>query len=178
MHDRQLSTQNHNVTACRASPNLRERSTLAAKLFAGDSSQALAAVYHACMTIEVIDNWLQSFSLGEHLHMHVVAVLTEIPPHVVRDLLDDPSFSICEYSSTPGEARILMAAPVAGKASRSVALKSTLVERSTPFARYVIAHELAHAHLYNAGSHEHDDPEHAADALAAQWGFPRPATRS
>jgi hypothetical protein len=38
----------------------------------------------------------------------------------------------------------------------------------------VIAHELAHAHLRNQGRFPGDDPEHAADALAAGWGFPRP----
>jgi hypothetical protein len=40
--------------------------------------------------------------------------------------------------------------------------------------RWVIAHELAHAHLRNGGRWLGDDPEHAADALAAGWGFPRP----
>jgi hypothetical protein len=38
----------------------------------------------------------------------------------------------------------------------------------------VIAHELAHAHLRNGGRHPEEDPEHAADSLAADWGFPRP----
>jgi hypothetical protein len=42
------------------------------------------------------------------------------------------------------------------------------------FVRWVIAHELAHAHLRNCGRWEGDDPEHAADDLAARWGFPRP----
>ena len=37
--------------------------------------------------------------------------------------------------------------------------------------RYVIAHELAHAVLRNGGRWGSDDPEEAADALAAQWGF-------
>jgi Zn-dependent peptidase ImmA (M78 family) len=40
--------------------------------------------------------------------------------------------------------------------------------------QYVIAHELAHAHLRNGGRWEGDDPERAADALAAEWGFTRP----
>jgi len=55
-------------------------------------------------------------------------------------------------------------------------LKRTLRLRPQPFVRYVIAHELAHAHLRNRGRWEAEDPEHAADALAAEWGFPRPYT--
>ena len=62
----------------------------------------------------------------------------------------------------------------AGGAGRSVVLKRTLRRRPEPFVRYVIAHEFAHAYLRNAGRWPGDDPEHAADALAAEWGFPRP----
>ena len=40
---------------------------------------------------------------------------------------------------------------------------------------YVIAHEFAHAYLRNGGWGEILDREEAADALAAHWGFPRPA---
>ena len=54
-------------------------------------------------------------------------------------------------------------------------LKRTLRTGRRPFVRWVIAHELAHAHLRNGGRWPGDDPEHAADALAAGWGFPRPA---
>ena len=128
------------------------------------------------MTSETVDNWLNSFTLGEHMRAHVVIVLAAVPHHVLHDLVHDPAFSICEYNPMPGQAQIIMAAPGAGKASRAVALKSTLVKRSASFARYVIAHELAHAHLYNAGRHADEDPEHAADDLAAQWGFPRPSS--
>jgi hypothetical protein len=38
----------------------------------------------------------------------------------------------------------------------------------------VIAHELAHAHLRNRGRWVGDDPEVAADSLAADWGWPKP----
>jgi hypothetical protein len=61
-----------------------------------------------------------------------------------------------------------------GSGGRSVVLKRTLTRRPLPFVRYVIAHELAHAHLRNAGRFPGEDPEHAADALAAEWGFPKP----
>ena len=41
----------------------------------------------------------------------------------------------------------------------------------------LIAHELAHAHLRNGGYGAITDPEHAADALAAEWGFGKVARR-
>ena len=42
------------------------------------------------------------------------------------------------------------------------------------FLGSLLAHELAHAYLRNEGRWPGDDPEAAADALAAEWGFPRP----
>ena len=65
--------------------------------------------------------------------------------------------------------------PWAARSSRSVVLKRTLRRGPTDFVRYVIAHELAHAHLRNGGRYPGEDPEAAADALAAEWGFPRPS---
>jgi predicted SprT family Zn-dependent metalloprotease len=56
-----------------------------------------------------------------------------------------------------------------------VVLKRTLLFRSVAFTRYIIAHELAHAHLRNRGRTDQEDPEFAADSLAADWGFPRPS---
>lgn len=132
-------------------------------------------MYDASMTFETVETWLNTFTLGEHMRAHVVTVVSAIPYDVLHDLVHDPAFSICEYNPKPGAAQILMASPGAGRASRSVALKSTLIKRPASFAHYVIAHELAHAHLYNAGRHADEDPEHAADALAEQWGFPRPS---
>jgi hypothetical protein len=69
-----------------------------------------------------------------------------------------------------------MACPVdvVWKGSRSVVLRRRLAECAEDFAHYVIAHELAHAHLWNGGWGEISDPEDAADALAASWGFARP----
>jgi hypothetical protein len=63
---------------------------------------------------------------------------------------------------------------VRGRPGRAVVLKRTLRAKNDSFVRWVIAHELAHAHLHNAGRWPGDDPEHAADALAEDWGFPRP----
>ena len=61
-----------------------------------------------------------------------------------------------------------------GNGSRCVVLKRRLADCPEAFAHYVIAHELAHAYLRNGGWEEIDDPEAAADAVAASWGFPKP----
>ena len=69
-----------------------------------------------------------------------------------------------------------MACPRPGSnGSRSVILKPRLAECEENFAHYVIAHELAHAYLRNGGWGNIEDPELAADALAAMWGFGRPS---
>jgi hypothetical protein len=61
-----------------------------------------------------------------------------------------------------------------GSGSRCVVLKPRLADCSEAFACYVIAHEFAHAFLRNGGWDAITDPEEAADALAASWGFERP----
>lgn len=58
----------------------------------------------------------------------------------------------------------------------SVVLKRNLRDRSVSFVRCVIAHELAHAHLRNRGRFPGDDPELAADSLAAAWGVSQAAS--
>ena len=63
-----------------------------------------------------------------------------------------------------------------GSGSRSVVLKPRLAVCPEAFAHSVIAHELAHAYLHNGGWGEIDDPEAAADAMAASWGFSKPVT--
>jgi hypothetical protein len=70
--------------------------------------------------------------------------------------------------------QVPMRLPVRNRASRSVVLKRTLRNRTESFVTWLIAHELAHAHLRHAGRFPGEDPEHAADALAAEWGFPKP----
>jgi hypothetical protein len=123
-----------------------------------------------------IDGWLGEFALHEQLASHVAEVFGALPPAVRDDLMNDPAFVIWDYEPGPG---VVMHVPVRmpagrGGAGRSVVLKRTMLLRPVGFVRWVIAHELAHAHLRNAGRWEGDDPEHAADALAAGWGFPKP----
>lgn len=57
--------------------------------------------------------------------------------------------------------------------SRCIVLKPRLEHCSHEFSRYIIAHEFAHAYLYNGGWGEITDREDAADALANHWGFPK-----
>ena len=122
------------------------------------------------MTAE-IELWLRPFALDERLHAHAAEVIASLPPSVRDDLMGDPAFAMCDYQPGPG---VVMHVPVRLPPSRTVVLKRTLLTRSETFVRWVIAHELAHAHLRNAGRWPGDDPEHAADALAEGWGFPRP----
>jgi hypothetical protein len=124
-----------------------------------------------------IHDWLSRFGLDAALHHEVAGVLVTLPSHVRDDFVDDPRFTFFDYDPGPGR---VMHVPVSlpraggGGASRSVVLKRTLTRRPPAFVRYVIAHELAHAHLRNGGRYPGEDAEYAADALAAEWGFPRP----
>jgi hypothetical protein len=120
-------------------------------------------------------DWLSRFKLDTFLCDHVAGVLGCLPVHVREDFLCDPSFVLFDYEPGPGvTAHVPVGLPARSRAGRSVVLKRTLRRRPEPFVRYVIAHELAHAHLRNAGRSPGEDPELAADALAAEWGFPRP----
>ncbi len=122
-----------------------------------------------------LDQWIAGFRLDEFLCAHVARVFATLPGAVRDGLVNDPSFTLCDYEPGPGVvAQILVGSPGRKGGSRSVVLKRTLRRRPVEFVRYVIAHELAHAHLRNAGRWPGDDPEHAADALAAEWGYPRP----
>jgi hypothetical protein len=121
-----------------------------------------------------VERWLESFQLDEFLSEHVAAVLADLPEAVRDDFMLDPAFCMSDYEPGPFAAHIPVRLPMPGRPSRSVVLKRTLRRRPSEFVRYVIAHELAHAHLRNRGRHRDEDPEHAADSLAAQWGFPRP----
>lgn len=124
-----------------------------------------------------IEHRLAAFALDAFLHAHVLHVLRTMPASVREELLSDPAFILCDYE--PGAEptmRVPMRAPGAAGGSRSVVLKRTLRRRPVAFVRWVIAHELAHAHLRNQGRWHGDDPERAADALAAAWGFPKPTS--
>ena len=122
-----------------------------------------------------LDDWLDRFPLDLSLRDEVAHVLGALPGAVLEDFLCDPSFSMSDYEPAPfGTYSVVMAAPGAKSPSRSVVLKRTLRRRPVEFVRWVIAHYLAHAHLRNRGRWPGDDPEVAADSLAAAWGFPKP----
>lgn len=123
---------------------------------------------------QVVQSWLAQFGLDRCLHGHVIRVVLGLPEHVRADLVGDRNFRMFDYEPGLGTMHVPVGLPGKHGASRSVVLKRTLRKRPEAFVRYVIAHELAHAHLRNGGRWPGDDPEHAADALAAEWGFPRP----
>jgi len=120
---------------------------------------------------------LEAFADDEPLRTRVRDVLHALPDEVQRDFLDDPRFRIAKETYVPGKGWSLwMESPGAfGTTSRCVLLRARLGECSVGFAHYVIAHEFAHAFLRNGGWGEITDREEAADALAASWGFSRPA---
>jgi hypothetical protein len=126
--------------------------------------------------IDGIDSFLRPFGLHASLHAHAAHVLEQLPAEVRTDIMGASGVMFYDYDPGPG---VVMQVPVripnrAG-ASRSIVLKRTLCHRSPEFVHWLIAHELAHAHLHNAGRWPGDDPELAADSLARQWGFPRPS---
>jgi hypothetical protein len=124
-----------------------------------------------------LTEWLTGFGLESVLLGHVEAVLAALPRDVREDFIGDPGFVMCDYEPGVG---VVVCVPVKlgggarRRPARSVVLKRTLRRRPANFIRWVIAHELAHAHLRNAGRYDGEDPEHAADSLAADWGFPKP----
>ena len=122
-----------------------------------------------------IHTWLAVFQLDPRLFAHVAEVVECLPALVRDDLMDDPSFVLHDYDPMERSMTCVpVATPSRGRPGRSVSLKRTLNRRPVEFVRWVIAHELAHAHLRNRGRSEQEDPEIAADSLAADWGFPKP----
>ncbi len=120
---------------------------------------------------------LDGFAGSKRLRQRILKVLQALPEPVQRDFLDDPRFRVTLDTYVPGRGRTLWLAPPGptGSSSRCVVLKPRLADCSEEFACYVIAHEFAHAYLRNGGWGEITDAEEAADALAANWGFDRPA---
>lgn len=116
---------------------------------------------------------MEPFNKLKSLHDRVLAVLDALPQDVQSDFLEDSRFRMTLDDFVPGEGRnVWLACPgTHGNGSRCVVLKPRLAECREDFARYIIAHELAHAYLRNGGWGEINDPEAAADALAASWGF-------
>lgn len=123
------------------------------------------------------DSFLAPFSGYPTLQQRVLAVLEALPNDVQRDFLDDPRFGTAIDNYEPGKGwSLLMPTPGSpGEESRCVVLRPRLDSSSEPFAKYIIAHEFAHAFLRNGGWGEITDVEEAADALAATWGFHRPS---
>ena len=110
------------------------------------------------------------------LATRIVTVMQRLPKSISMAFISDPCFRLALDDYVPGEGRtVWMACPQPGNGSRCVILKPKLAHCREDFAHYVIAHELAHAHLRNGGWGHHLDPESAADALADSWGFARPA---
>ena len=122
--------------------------------------------------------YLEAFADYPKLQNRVQSVLQALPVEVQRDFLDDPRFQMAIDNYEPGKGWTLwMPTPgPIGQGSRCVVLKPKLEDASESFARYVIAHECAHAFLRNGGWGEITDVEEAADALAASWGFRRPVS--
>jgi len=114
------------------------------------------------------------------LQERVLSVLQALPDDVQRDFVDDPRFGTAIDNYEPGKGwTLLMPTPgPPGEGSRRVVLRPKLEAASESFAKYIIAHEFAHAFLRNGGWGEITDVEEAADALAASWGFHKPATFS
>lgn len=126
---------------------------------------------------QVFAEYLREFSELSALQDRLLHVLCALPSEVQQDFLQDPRFtvSIDNYERGKGSS-VFMAVPGPNSSpSRSIVLKPLLNQSSAEFAYYVIAHEFAHAFLRNGPWGEILDIELAADALAAHWGFHRPA---
>ena len=125
---------------------------------------------------ELLEYVLRFISLRP-LADRVVHVLAALPIDAQDDLLHDGGVHLSLEDYQPGRgSKVWM--PVDAEVwseSRSVVLRKRLNDCREDFACYVIAHEFAHAVLRNGPWGEITDPEHAADALAAHWGFPRPS---
>ena len=126
----------------------------------------------------MFESYLEPFIGCEPLPQRVDHVLKSLPREVQQDFLDDPRFRVTIDNFEPGKGWTLMMdlpSPT-GSGSRCVVLRRKLASTGEEFAWYVIAHEFAHAYLRNGGWGEITDREEAADALAASWGFSRPAS--
>lgn len=127
------------------------------------------------MTRDPFLDFLAPFEAYETLRDRVRVVLERLPRPVIEDFLQDDAFHVTLDNFVPGQGWSLwMAMPTVNRGgSRTVVLRTRLNDCNEDFALYIIAHEFAHAHLHNGGWGEYTDPEHAADALADSWGFPK-----
>lgn len=128
--------------------------------------------------MEPLAIFVTRFIQHPRLQERILAVLRNLPATVVQDILNDARFTMVVYDPAEGpQTQFHLAAPGRGDAgSRMIAWKISLAHAPLDFANYVIAHEFAHAHLRNRGRTHDEDPEDAADALAAEWGYDKPAS--
>lgn len=126
--------------------------------------------FNAAMTLT---DYLMPFHGLPELQRRITEVLQALPDDVQQDFFDDPRFGMDIDNYEPGEGwSFFMPTPgPLGQGSRRVVLRPKLEKSSEEFAKYIIAHEFAHAFLRNGGWGEITDIEEAADALAASWGF-------
>ena len=126
--------------------------------------------FNAAMTLT---DYLTPFHGLPELQRRITEVLQALPDDVQQDFFDDPRFGMDIDNYEPGEGwSFFMPTPgPLGQGSRRVVLRPKLEKSSEEFAKYIIAHEFAHAFLRNGGWGEITDIEEAADALAASWGF-------
>ncbi len=123
-----------------------------------------------------LESLLVAFEEADPLRTRVHRVLAALPCEVQRDFIDDPRFCIRPLTRKSSCETLLAFPAPDGSVSRCVVLKKRLATCSLAFGLYVIAHELAHAYLRNGPWQQFADPEEAADALAASWGFGKPAS--
>lgn len=123
-----------------------------------------------------LDAYLDPFADYPHLQQRVRRVLESLPANIRQDFISDPRFGCALDNYEPGKGwTLFMPTPgPPGQGTRRVVLKPRLNDSPEDFACYVIAHEFAHAFLRNGGWGDISDPEEAADALAATWGYERP----
>ena len=120
----------------------------------------------------MFEEFLKPFAELPISRERVERVLAGLPEDVQADFLNDPNFRVSLDDCEPGKGRtVLMPALGPNGTSRCVVLKPRLEKCSDEFACYIIAHEFAHAFLHNGGWGEITDPELAADAMAASWGY-------
>ena len=123
-----------------------------------------------------LESLLVAFEETDPLRTRVHRVLSALPCEVQSDFIDDPRFYIRPLTRKSSCETLLAFPAPDGSVSRCVVLKKRLATCSLAFGLYVIAHELAHAYLRNGPWQQFVDPEEAADALAASWGFDKPAS--
>ena len=128
------------------------------------------------MSMDPLSRFVERFIEHPALRERVFAVLQTLPQIVVQDILHDPRFTMVVYNPEEGQhTSFPIARPGVGDAgSRMIAWRISLAYAPLDFANYVIAHEFAHAYLRNRGRTHDEDPEDAADALAAEWGYDKP----